>query len=170
MKAAPTLYRDIRFASKLETQWARFFDLLDVPWEYEKEQVNLGTFRYTPDFWLPHHAAWVETKGTIYHDAAGLKMIKKCELLAIQTQHPVILAFNEPLKQRCAVFSPRGKLFSPAHFTACPDCGALCISVRTEGKVHRLCPYRAEHVPFVNDRRLYTRLVFEAAKQCSNLT
>jgi len=48
-QAIPTLYKGIRFRSRLEATWARFFDELQWPWEYEPVDLN----GYIPDFILP---------------------------------------------------------------------------------------------------------------------
>jgi hypothetical protein len=44
----PTTYVNIRFRSRLEAQWAAFFDLLSWPWEYEPSDLR----GYIPDFIL----------------------------------------------------------------------------------------------------------------------
>ncbi len=46
--AIPTTYRNVRFRSRLEARWARFFDALKWPWLYEPFDL-LG---YIPDFIL----------------------------------------------------------------------------------------------------------------------
>lgn len=50
MKAIPTVYKGIQFRSRLEAQWAAFFDLLEWAWEYEPFDLN----GYIPDFALKH--------------------------------------------------------------------------------------------------------------------
>lgn len=46
--AIPTVYRGIRYRSRLEARWAAFFDLCD--WTFSYEPVDLG--RWSPDFAL----------------------------------------------------------------------------------------------------------------------
>jgi hypothetical protein len=46
--AIPTAYRGLLFRSRLEAQWAHFFDGLSWPWEYEPFDLN----GYIPDFVL----------------------------------------------------------------------------------------------------------------------
>jgi hypothetical protein len=48
MNAIPTHYNGINFRSRLEAKWARFFDLLGWPYEYEPIDLN----GYIPDFVL----------------------------------------------------------------------------------------------------------------------
>lgn len=49
MKAKPTVYKGIRFRSKLEARWAVFFDALGVTWEYEPA-IESVKGEYVPDF------------------------------------------------------------------------------------------------------------------------
>lgn len=65
----PTEYRGVRFRSRLESEWARFFDALGLTWEYEPESFTIDagagdTARYTPDFRVvtPRGTAWIEVK------------------------------------------------------------------------------------------------------------
>lgn len=46
--AIPTVYRGVRFRSRLEARWAVMFDFLEWPWEYEP--IDLAG--YIPDFVL----------------------------------------------------------------------------------------------------------------------
>jgi len=48
MRAIPTVYRGVRFRSRLEATWAAFFDL--VGWEWRYEPIDLAG--YIPDFVL----------------------------------------------------------------------------------------------------------------------
>lgn len=61
----PTLYRGIRMASRLESQWAVFFDARRIAWAYEPHRLRLPgeTADYLPDFHLPEICTWFEAKG-----------------------------------------------------------------------------------------------------------
>lgn len=68
-----TRYAGCRFRSRLEARWARFFDHLQIRWQYEPQgivapdRLNLdggGEAAYLPDFWLPELDMWAEVKGT----------------------------------------------------------------------------------------------------------
>jgi hypothetical protein len=49
--AIPTVYRSIRFRSRLEARWASLLDLLKVEWEYEPFDLGKGKKTgYIPDF------------------------------------------------------------------------------------------------------------------------
>ncbi|MBA3890517.1 MAG: hypothetical protein H0X64_08295 [Gemmatimonadaceae bacterium] len=62
--AIPTLYRGIRFRSRLEARWAAFFDQCQWPWRYEPLDLD----GYIPDFVLPfpHGPMLVEVKPALY--------------------------------------------------------------------------------------------------------
>ena len=82
IKAIPTKYKGIEFRSKLEAQWAVFFDACEIEWEYELEGYILSNgLRYQPDFLLHDvrivHARdcflpdlWVEVKGVLRENDA----------------------------------------------------------------------------------------------------
>jgi hypothetical protein len=53
IKAIETVYRGVRFRSRLEARWAVYFDAFGVPWEYEPDRYRLRDGRvYIPDFRL----------------------------------------------------------------------------------------------------------------------
>ena len=49
----PTEYNKIVFRSRLESRWAKFFDIFSIPYEYESEGFQEGDKMYLPDFYLP---------------------------------------------------------------------------------------------------------------------
>ena len=66
IKAIPTVYKGVKFRSKLEAQWAKFFDSVGIEWAYEQEgcQFEDGT-KYLPDFYLPESKQFFEVKGVM---------------------------------------------------------------------------------------------------------
>lgn len=62
-RSFPTRYRGIRFRSKLEADWARAFDALELRWMYEHEGAYHGDVYYMPGFYLPASRQIVEVKG-----------------------------------------------------------------------------------------------------------
>lgn len=46
IEAKPTEYAGVLFRSKLEATWARFFDMIELKWEYEPTQIA----GWIPDF------------------------------------------------------------------------------------------------------------------------
>ena len=83
IKAIPTKYGDTTFRSKLEADWARFFDSVHLRWAYEVEGYELpdGTW-YLPDFWFPDCKTFFEVKGVM-----GEKDINKIQQLAKSVVH-----------------------------------------------------------------------------------
>lgn len=164
MKAIRTEYQGITFDSKLETQWARFYDLLSIPWEYEKEKIELAPgLRYIPDFWLSTLHIWHEMKGTIVNDAAGLLMTRKCLLLAQQTNAPVALTFASPMNARCALFLPDGSMTTHARFGMCPICGALGLIYHQHKDRFVICTHPYSRLTLRNEQQR-RRAIYDAAK------
>lgn len=84
MKAIETVYNGYNFRSRLEARWALFLDMLEIPYQYEKEGYDLDHHWYLPDFWLPEHNFWIEIKGEmpnpVYtHSEELQKAILLCE-------------------------------------------------------------------------------------------
>ena len=76
---------------------------------------------YIPDFHLTDWRAWVEVKGEVVDDRAGLLIIEKCRRLALQSTRPVILCFSDPYDPKCAVFHG-AKMYSNCLWTYCQVC------------------------------------------------
>ncbi len=74
-KPIETIYKGIRFRSRLEARWAVFLDSLDCSWAYESEGYELPfSGWYLPDFRVHNFPMgqngdrfeiWVEVKGTM---------------------------------------------------------------------------------------------------------
>ena len=62
MKPIETAYSGYKFRSRLEARWAVFYDVLHIPYQYEREGYDLDDMWYLPDFWLPEQDCWVEIK------------------------------------------------------------------------------------------------------------
>ncbi|MEG4120572.1 hypothetical protein QUA43_24270 [Microcoleus sp. N9_B4] len=91
IEARRTRYNGETFRSKLEAQWAVFWDELGVKWEYEPQMFELPDGKqYIPDFWIVDLALWVEIKPNAKiareEDAKW-----KCEQLAYKTGDRVYL-------------------------------------------------------------------------------
>lgn len=144
MHSFKTAYSGFYFNSRLEARWKIFYEALDEPAAYEPEAIDLGAFAYTPDYWLTLFRAWVEIKGEMISEEAGLKMIEKCRQLAIQSGNPVILCFSDPFDPKCAIFI-KDRMYSNAHWTACPYCGRLAIAIRSDNNLVVWCPESKTH-------------------------
>lgn len=61
-----TIYKGIKFRSKLETKIAFFLDCLNIKWEYDPKTFLLSNgICYIPDFYLTELKIWIEVKGDI---------------------------------------------------------------------------------------------------------
>ena len=50
IKALPSFYAGVKFRSRLEARWARYFDIIGLEWQYEPEGYELPSGNYCPDF------------------------------------------------------------------------------------------------------------------------
>lgn len=72
MKAIGTIYKGVKFRSRLEARWAVFFDEYGLKWEYEPETFEISLWDsvkeerykdwYCPDFYLPELEMYIEIK------------------------------------------------------------------------------------------------------------
>jgi hypothetical protein len=88
----PTSYKGISFRSKLEADWARWFDAHQMRWVYESEGFDLGDgIWYMPDFWLPALRTIVEVKG-ILDDLDRAKLFR---FTCIAAEHNIMVALAQ---------------------------------------------------------------------------
>lgn len=86
LKPIQTEYNGFLFRSKLEAQWAYFFDLAGIRYIYEPEGFKLPTGEcYLPDFYLPDighraHGLAIEVKGGIEDPAIKAEALRKAIL------------------------------------------------------------------------------------------
>lgn len=91
IEARQTRYNGVTFRSKLEAQWAVFWDELGVKWEYEPQTFLLSDGKqYTPDFWIVDLGLWVEIKPNA-KIAREEEATLKCSQLAYETDCLVYL-------------------------------------------------------------------------------
>lgn len=97
MKAIRTEYKGILFRSKLEAQWAKFMDSIQMPWIYEPDgfEFSDGT-RYLPDFYLPDSKQWFEVKGVL-DDLDEHKI----EMLCRESGHDVVIGYANGEFEMC---------------------------------------------------------------------
>jgi hypothetical protein len=74
IKPIPTRYAGVLFRSGLEARYARLFDGLEVPWEYEPQGFDAGGTWYRPDFALfpGLGTLWAEIKPRWDNDLPGV--------------------------------------------------------------------------------------------------
>lgn len=155
IEARQTRYNGVTFRSKLEAQWAVFWDELGVKWEYEPETFKFRDGKqYTPDFWIVDLALWVEIKPNEIIAREEEAMLK-CSQLAYETGDLVYLdqgGFAWPLTDDAKNFFVPGYewtysvLFFPCtgslgeedsiimydsenhYWATCPECGKIGIA------------------------------------------
>ena len=78
----PTMYKGIKFRSRLEARWAVFFDTLGIEWEYEPQGYEIGC-SYTP---MPGDMIYTFSDGSTgdtWH-----KKLKESEGLTVVSEKP----------------------------------------------------------------------------------
>jgi len=92
--AIPTLYAGVLFRSRTEARWARFWDELDIKWEYEPQGFVAAGVPYLPDFAVfpALGLLWVEIKPSWQADPAGVEKWRK-------------FAVRRPQPSRAALFA-----------------------------------------------------------------
>lgn len=148
MKAIPTTYRGTPFRSRLEAQWAEFFDMLGLAWDYEPEGYTNGKINYLPDFWLPSALHRGKEEGGLFFE------VKPCSPLAGEIDKAIMLAGGSGKPVYVVAKSPRTPDFENLHeyvrdgdrsyedqyhcFARCSGCGAVSLGWH-EGSEHP-CP------------------------------
>ena len=104
IKSVRTEYGDNFYRSKLEANWARYFDrnCIEHEHKYESTQFDLGRHKYTPDFCFPGFGLWVEIKPFRQY-----KPHSKCFHLAIESCQTVRLVQGSPERHVVDLFDPR---------------------------------------------------------------
>ena len=117
IKPIPTVYSGIHFRSKLEAQWAKFFDAMEIKWIYEPEgyQLSDGTW-YLPDFYLPDSKQWFEVKGVMSD-----KDMNKISLLAKDSLKDVVVGL--PGGEFYMYSSEDNFFHDPVYINECSECG-----------------------------------------------
>lgn len=89
LKAIPTIYRGVKYRSRLEARWAVFFDSLGIEHLFEYEGYRLPSGYYLPDFYLPGicYGTFVEIKPFLPSEDEQVL----CSELAAHTRKFVIL-------------------------------------------------------------------------------
>lgn len=140
-KAFPTWYSGRSYRSRLEADFARLLDALQICFEYEPQSFLLddGT-HYLPDFWCPDLDLWVETRG--YRSEKGSRQINGFARL-LQALSREALPRNPRLPKnspRCPKIHRRGQQGAPDGAGAVP--GLLRPPMRRAASISRCRPWR----------------------------
>ena len=95
--SAPTKYKGVQFASRLEARWALFFDALAIRWQYEPQKFALEAGGYVPDFrlsWPNGLALWAEVKPTM--DVVRVHDLKRYAQFSKQRTLVLLVGLPEP--------------------------------------------------------------------------
>jgi len=156
IKAIQTEYNQLLFRSRIEARWAYTFDLLSLPYEYEKEGYDLPSGRYLPDFWMPTLKKWVEIKG----ESPDKHEEKLAYELADATDSPVVLLFGtiptgiDPGGSGYVYFPHEGWDAGYA-LCECPKCGL--VGIEFDGRSDRLpCKFAGCPRYSPNGDKMYT--------------
>jgi hypothetical protein len=104
IKPLPTNYNGIKFRSKLEAQWAVFFNELGYDFEYEPEGFTDGKIKYVPDFFIKELDMFFEIKPT---DKISEKELDK--LLLASLIKPIGLCCGLPMKTHIRSFNNKNE-------------------------------------------------------------
>lgn len=151
IRAIPTKYNGFVFRSKLEAQWAVFFDALGIRYEYEPEgfEMSDGT-KYLPDFYLPevNDGVFIEVKGSMSESD-----YRKISMFWEESDAPLYILGGLPTQSdlqddsgwpyvdkysRCFEYSGGGRGWDwPYLFCVCPACGK--VGIEFDGRGWRVC-------------------------------
>lgn len=172
MRSMPAIYKNYHFDSRTEARIAFWMDLVGLEWGYETDVLKLEKagkedITYIPDFLVKPFPAVLEAKGTLLDGMPGLRVLDKCERLALEI--PVILCFGDILDSKCALFFGT-HFFADCKWTMCRHCGSAAIGVRKkEGEPLSIwCPDKEKHQPTpltLAQQRQRNRFLYEAVTQ-----
>lgn len=119
-----TKYKGILFRSKLEAQWAKFFDAHEIDWQYEVEGYDLGDkIYYLPDFYLPQQDCFFEVKG-VMNDFD----LEKIEKLHKFTKKDIFIGYGNGSVDEYSVSCGFIKYDNETTFEKCPECARYFFS------------------------------------------
>ncbi len=112
LKPIQTLYKGIRYRSRLEARYAVFFDYMQIEVRYESEGYVTEGRAYLPDFYLPNLNQYIEIKpnGDFRTDnLVNEKMIS----FAKHQENGLLVMVDIPIRKKYFL-SIRGSSFNPA--------------------------------------------------------
>lgn len=138
MKINPkrTFYNNIFFRSKLEAQWAVFFDTLGIKYQYEPEydevQAGLRVVWYKPDFFIPSLNCYIEIKPK---EPRGVELTKAAGWVNLHQDIYIFYELRPPSKESesawCMSWSNKFEkaILSKGHWwTECLVCQRIAIA------------------------------------------
>jgi len=98
IKPIPTIYNGIKFRSRLEAQWAVFFDSIGYKYQYQPEALKWNGLLYLVDFWLPIVKMFAEVKPTWITEEDD----RKAQMIAMYSGKPCLILYGTPDFKRYA--------------------------------------------------------------------
>lgn len=166
IKPIQTWYNGHHFRSRLEARWAVFFDVLQIPWQYEAQGYETKYGKYLPDFIIDLYdgPAIVEVKPYSYNESLESNYSLKLEEVSKGLKMPLYISGGfKPLRE--ISYSGREQsdtefmeIFNQGcwdnfhEFTVCPDC--LTVGIEYEARAGRMtcCSGRSAYRKDYSDR------------------
>lgn len=156
-KPIPTVYKGVRFRSRLEAKWAAFFDVQHWEWSYEE----LDLFGYIPDFLLRFDVPIiVEVKPILYREDFDPMHRERRKILDSGWKGEALVVGNSIWERECgAGHFQLGWMHSPgygwgeAFAFRCNDCGNQSLAQAEGNWVCRVkgCGWGDEHIDRLTD-------------------
>ena len=98
MKPIETLYKGVKFRSRLEARHAVMFDALNIKWEYEIEGFQLPNGKwYLPDFFLPDvYLRNVDNSGVFFEVKPSMQEAEKSTEIFSNFDKPLVVSCGTP--------------------------------------------------------------------------
>lgn len=141
IKAIETVYNNYQFQTRLEAQWAVFFDTLQIEYRYEGKGWEIeGPWR-PGDFWLPGYYMWFEITGT-YPDR---EVIEKAKLLS--GGRPVIIAIGTPSLDTEVILVCGGRILQNSILCICSACRRLALKTDSAASCFKCITCKEDNSP-----------------------
>lgn len=147
----PTIYNGVKYRSRTEARWAKFFDSAGIKFSYECEAIMLQTGPYLPDFEI-----YVTRGGRkVYAEVKGVfssEEINRCKALCETTGRQVVMLDGPPDFKTYTVFTWEERLHCESE-----KCGPFrcesdpCMGVRkydVNETTAILCTSHCKYYPF----------------------
>ncbi len=111
----PTWYDGVLYRSKTEACYAKFFNGLDLKFEYEVQGFDTDGSWYLPDFLIfaATGPVWAEVKGSERSDPAGVERFRKFVLQRPRPSRAVLLTGRPDVRGNILVFGGNPESLEP---------------------------------------------------------
>lgn len=125
--AIPTVYKGIKFKSRVEARWAVFFDLCGLRWEYEKEKLDTGYQVYIPDFHVFGRDVYGGTTKTLVEIKGKAPSEAEVSKLQNVSRADAFILVGPPSTSQCVCLfdDGAGRARTDGYIRQCPFCGRI---------------------------------------------